>query len=90
MRRRIGSDPTGLRGEMATFLRDMAAAYYPDDLRHPDPAGWLRRAAALDRGEPVTFTGWQLPPSATPVGRANDVFRLQPDGTLVELAEDDR
>ena len=54
-----------VRAYLAEHFRELADSYYPDGTtRRDDPAGWLRHAARLDRGEPLVVTGWQLPLSA--------------------------
>lgn len=79
---------TGLREALAqrdraiaTDLIDMYGG--PDG---PDPAGWWRRAAALDRGEAVEVSGWELPHGTLPPGRHEGRYRVLPDGTIDELS----
>lgn len=87
MRRRLGEGGSGVRDELAAHLREMAALYYEPEAVERDPGGWLRTAAALDAGEVLTFAGWQLPQGARPVGRPNDLFRLEADGRVVEVED---
>ena len=75
---------------MAADLRESAEMFYPVARETMgaghDPAGWLRKADALDDGEPVVLPGWQVANYIEgPHPAMVTAFRLEPDGSVTAM-----
>jgi hypothetical protein len=77
-----------LRARLIAKLTEVAADYYPKVGVPPggDPAGWLRKVAALEAHEPVVVAGWECAPT---VPATSGWWELQSDDALVELSRAD-
>ena len=82
MRRRVATAMPEVRAGLADRLRRLIDLY---DLPGWSAHGWRNDLARLESGEPVVKQGWELPRGAVPVGRSYDWFRLESDGTVVQL-----
>ena len=79
-----------IRAWIAESLRESAEQLYPVARETMgagcDPAGWLRKADALDAGEPVVLPGWQVAEFiAGPYPAMVPAFQIEPDGSVTAM-----
>lgn len=84
MARRRPPVVAGVREELAARDREFVACN-ADIYGSTDPGGYLRRAEALDRGETVEVSGWELPAGAVSRGGASFRYRVHPDGSIERM-----
>lgn len=84
LRRTPTRAPTAVRAEMAARDREAGLAYIAADGAAPGegPCYLLTRADAIDRGETVELSAWELPAEARRGFHPNDRIRLHPDGRV--------
>jgi hypothetical protein len=88
-----------VRAAIADQFRGHADAYYPSligagmtparlrctPVDKLDPGRWIRRAARLDRGEPVAVQAHEIPHAWRPAGTTVEWCRIEADGTVTVL-----